>query len=144
MNKITNLLLGAIVVLLMILGYSLSYNTQTTLGGSSTDTFDTTSVSTLIIATTTRTVVAESPFRKFVQIQNNNTAPIYCLLDGNTTAAASAVTSTLGKEVGFRIAPSPTSTAGSSVYEIRGYIGNINCTSTSTPIGVSSTITTSP
>ena len=110
-------------------------------GGSSIDTFDSTSVSLVSATGSVKTFVAESPFRKYASIQNNVGAPLFCLLDNNTTAASSSATSTTNAQFGFRIAPTSTTNVG-SLYEIRGYVGNINCTASTS--SVSSTITTSP
>lgn len=138
-----SLAIAALIVLALFAG---SQKPATLAGGSSVDTFDSTSVFSITVSTTPITVVSESPFRKYVQIQNNSYQTLFCLLEGNATSGASVVTSTPQLEKGFRLAATSTNNQG-SFYEIRGYIGNINCTY---PIGsagktnVSATITTSP
>jgi len=111
-------------------------------GGSSVDTFDTTRVSTKNVGATVLNIVAEDARTKYVSIRNQSPIEIFCLLDGNTTAASSSVTSTANFVVGFPIGRATASTGTiPDFYEIRGYVGNINCTASA---ATTSTVTISP
>lgn len=104
-------------------------------------TFATTAISPKSIAALGITNFAASDGRrKFLQIQNNTSGTIFCLLDGETTAAASTVTSTAGREVGFRITGYSVTSTG-SLFQIQGYVGGINCASNGLN---TSTVTTGP
>ena len=136
MQKLINTI--AILGIAVIAIFMVTNRESTTLGGS--DTFSDATVATKNIGATLTSAVGQNAQRKYFSIQNHSAIPIFCVLDGSTEASASTVTSTPNREVGFRVAA--TSTANdSSMWEIREYVGNINCTASA---GTTSTVITSP
>jgi hypothetical protein len=84
--------------------------------------------------------LASDANRRYLGIQSQSANQIFFLLEGNMTAASSAVTSTQGFSVGYRLAATSTSNQG-ALYEIYGYTGVVNWTSAA---NATATITTCP
>ena len=135
MNNFEKILCVAILVA-GIVGYVVLQPKTNTLGGA---TFAGTTVSTSSVNATLKQIVTASGGRRFIQIQNHGTVPLYCLLEDSTTAASSSVTSTAANPIGFIVATSGAATVGR--YVVENYSGVINCTASA---AASTTIITSP
>ena len=79
------------------------------------------------VGTSVTNVLAQTgnPGNRYVV--NNSSSSIWCYYDGVTTAANSALVTTLGREIGASstalLAP------GTNVLNASGYVGNVNCIS---------------
>lgn len=114
---------------------------STNLSGTSLGKFNQTSVtSTHILAATKTQLVGSQGTRDFVSIQVHGATNVYCLLDGDKTAAQSNVTTTGERPLGFVLTGS-SSTLATSYWESYTYTGAINCVAEA---ATTSTVTTAP
>lgn len=142
-----------LVILLVMMGYvaaklpglpglsdTSDTSTGTSLAGSSLDTYNSTTITTSTVSSTVVQVLGSNGNRRMLMIQNLSNNPLFCLLEGSTSAASSAVAVTSTRQVGFLIQTSSTAGQGGLFME-KGYTGVVNCIASG---NTTTTIITSP